>query len=113
MGGRAFGTRFTFAWPTAKIAVMGPKQMSGVISIVNRTRAEKRGEAFDEAADARRAAKVEYWAEFRSRALYATSRMTDDGIIDPRDSRTVLGLALSACHSAPVKGTAGYAVFRM
>jgi acetyl-CoA carboxylase carboxyltransferase component len=113
MGGRAFGTRFTFLWPTAKIAVMGPKQMTGVMTIVNRARAERRGQVFDEAADAARAAKIEHWSEFRSRALYATSRVTDDGIIDPRDSRTVLGFALSACHSAPVKGTAGYAVFRM
>ncbi|MET0369824.1 MAG: carboxyl transferase domain-containing protein [Sphingobium sp.] len=113
MGGRLFGTRFVFLWPSAKIGVMGAKQMSGVMSIVGRKRASRAGEEFDEAAEAARVADVEHWAEFRSTALYATSRVADDGIIDPRDTRTVLGLALSACHSAPVAGTPGYAVFRM
>ena len=54
MSGRAFGTRFTFIWPTAKIAVMGPKQMAGVMSIIGRASAERRGLEFDEAADTAR-----------------------------------------------------------
>ena len=113
MSGRAFGPRFTFIWPTAKIAVMGPKQMAGVMSIVGRGAAKRRGLEFDEEADRKRAAVVEHWAEKRSLALHATSRVSDDGLIDPRDTRTVIGIALSACHSRAVEGARGYAVWRM
>ncbi len=113
MSGRAFGTRFTYIWPTAKIAVMGPKQMAGVMSIVGRAAAARRGIEFDEAADAQRAALVEYFAEQRSLGLFATSRVSDDGMIDPRDTRTVLGISLSICHNQKVEGAKGYAVWRM
>ena len=113
MSGRAFGPRFTFTWPTAKIAVMGPKQMAGVMTIVQRTSTERRGEVFDEDANARRVASVEHWAEERSKGLFATSRVADDGMIDPRDTRTVLGIALSACHNAPVAGTKEFGTWRM
>ena len=113
MSGRAYGPRFTFIWPTAKIAVMGPKQMAGVMSIVGRAAAARRGIDFDEEADRKRAEHVEHWAEKRSLGLYATSRVSDDGMIDPRDTRSVVGMALSACHSNEVKGADGYAVFRM
>ena len=113
MSGRAYGTRFTYIWPTAKIAVMGPEQMAGVMTIVTRAAAKRRGIPFDEEADAKRAAGVIHWAEKRSLGLYATSRVSDDGMIDPRDTRTVLGLSLSACHSRAVEGARGYAVFRM
>jgi acetyl-CoA carboxylase carboxyltransferase component len=113
MSGRAFNTRFTFIWPTAKIAVMGGKQMAGVMSIVGRGAAARRGLEFDEEADRKRAEQVEYWAGRRSLALFATSRVSDDGLIDPRDTRTALALSLSACHSNRVEGTDGYAVFRM
>jgi acetyl-CoA carboxylase carboxyltransferase component len=113
MSGRAFGTRFNFIWPTAKIAVMGPKQMAGVMTIVTRAAAKRRGIEFDEEADAKRAEGVVHHAENRSLGLYATSRVSDDGMIDPRDTRTVLALALSACHTRAVEGTRGYAVWRM
>ena len=113
MSGRAFGTRFTFIWPSAKIAVMGPKQMAGVMSIVQRAAAERRGEKFDEEANAKRAASVEHWAEERSKGLFATSRVSDDGMIDPRDTRTVLGMALSACHNNVVSGTKEFGTWRM
>jgi acetyl-CoA carboxylase carboxyltransferase component len=113
MSGRAFGTRFTFTWPTAKIAVMGPKQMAGVMTIVQRSAAERRGEVFDEAANAKRVESVEFWAEERSKGLFATSRVSDDGMIDPRDTRTVLGIALSACHSNAVAGTKEFGTWRM
>ncbi|MBI3676257.1 MAG: acyl-CoA carboxylase subunit beta [Proteobacteria bacterium] len=113
MSGRAFGPRFTFIWPTAKIAVMGPKQMAGVMSIVGRAAAQRRGVAFDEEADAKRAAVVEYWAEERSKGLYATSRVSDDGMIDPRDTRTVVAMALSACFNNEVKGTKEFGTWRM
>ena len=113
MSGRAYDTRFTFLWPTAKIAVMGPRQMAGVMSIVRRGRAARRGEEFDEATDAKITAGVEHWAEKQSLALYASSRVSDDGIIDPRDTRDVVGMTLSACHNGEVKGAEGYGVYRM
>ena len=113
MSGRAYNTRFNFLWPTAKIAVMGPKQMAGVMSIVGRGRAKRLGIEFDEEEDAKRAAGVEHWAELRSLALYATGRVSDDGIIDPRDTRTAIGMTLSACHNNEVKGAEGYGVYRM
>jgi len=113
MSGRAYGPKFTFIWPTAKIAVMGPKQMAGVMSIVGRAAAARRGIEFDEEADAKRAAMAEYWAEERSLGLYATSRVSDDGMIDPRDTRTIIGIALSACHNNKIEGAKGYGVWRM
>jgi acetyl-CoA carboxylase carboxyltransferase component len=113
MSGRAYDTRFVFTWPTAKIAVMGPKQLAGVMSIVRRGSAAAAGREFDEEEDARLTAAVEDRSEKESLALYATGRVADDGIIDPRDTRAVLGIALSACHNAEVKGADGYGVFRM
>ena len=113
MGGRAFDTRFVFLWPTAKIAIMGPQQMAGVMSIVRRERAARRGEQVSEETEAAVTQAVEDFAEAGSLALYATGRVADDGIIDPRDTRTVLAMALSACHSGPVRGAAGYGVFRL
>ncbi len=113
MSGRAFGTRFNFIWPTAKIAVMGPKQMAGVMTIVGKAAAERRGKKFDEEADAKRAAVAEHWAEERSKGLFATSRVSDDGMIDPRDTRTIVAMALSACHSNEVKGTKEFGTWRM
>ena len=113
MGGRAFDTRFVFLWPTAKIAIMGPRQMAGVMSIVRRERAARRGEQVSEEVEAAVTEAVADFAEAGSLALYATGRVADDGIIDPRDTRTVLAMALSACHSGPVRGASGYGVFRL
>ncbi len=113
MSGRAYGTRFTFLWPTAKIAVMGPKQMAGVMSIVQRAASERRGIEFDEDADAKRAQTVEHWAEERSKGLYATSRVSDDGMIDPRDTRTSIAISLSVCHNQTVAGTKEFGTWRM
>ena len=113
MSGRAFGPRFTYIWPFAKIAVMGPKQMAGVMSIVGRAAAARRGIEFDEEADAQRAAVAEHWAEERSKGLYATSRVSDDGMIDPRDTRVVIAMSLSACYNNEVKGTKEFGTWRM
>ncbi|MET0740579.1 MAG: carboxyl transferase domain-containing protein [Candidatus Nanopelagicales bacterium] len=113
MSGRAFDPRFVFSWPNSRIAVMGPKQLAGVLSIVQRQRADKQGLPFDDDADAQMRSTVEGMVEEQSSALFATGRIWDDGIIDPRDSRIVLGLALSATHSAPVTGATSYGVFRM
>ena len=113
MCGRAYNPRFLFAWPNARSAVMGPAQLAGVLSIVARQGAEARGEPFDEAADAAMRAAVEAQIESESLPLFLTSRLYDDGIIDPRDTRTVLGMCLSVIHNAPISGTRGYGVFRM
>jgi len=113
MSGRAFGPRFTFIWPTAKIAVMGPKQMAGVMSIVQRASAKRRGVPFDEEADAIRAAAVEKAAETGSLGLYATAAVSDDGMIDPRDTRKYISYVLSVCHNKKIEGARGYGVWRM
>jgi len=113
MSGRAFNNRFTFIWPSAKIAVMGGKQIAGVMSIVRRGRAAKRGEPFDEELDAKIVAAVEAAQERGSVALEATGAISDDGIIDPRDTRTVLGICLSVVRNKPIEGARGYGVFRL
>jgi acyl-CoA carboxylase subunit beta len=113
MCGRAFDPRFLFAWPSAKSAVMGPAQLAGVLSIVSRAAAQAAGRPFDEAADAAMRAAVENQIEAESLPMFLSGRIYDDGIIDPRDTRTVLGLCLSVIHGAPVRGTSGYGVFRM
>ena len=113
MSGRAYGTRFTFIWPTAKIAVMGPKQQAGVMTIVGRQAAERRNEVFDEEADQKRAASVEEVLEEASLALLATAAISDDGLIDPRDTRAHLAISLSAVHNNKVEGAKGFGVWRM
>ena len=113
MCGRAFEPRFLFAWPSAKAAVMGPQQLAGVLSIVSRQAAAAAGRPFDEEADAAMRAMVEQQIESESLPAFLSGRLYDDGVIDPRDTRTVLGLCLSAVHGAPVSGATGYGVFRM
>jgi acetyl-CoA carboxylase carboxyltransferase component len=113
MSGRAFNNRFTFLWPSAKIAVMGGKQIAGVMSIVRRGQAARKGEPFDEEVDARIVAAVEAAQERGSVALEASGAISDDGIIDPRDTRTALGICLSVVRNAPIAGAEGYGVFRL
>jgi acetyl-CoA carboxylase carboxyltransferase component len=113
MSGRAFNNRFTFLWPTAKIAVMGPKQIAGVMSQVRRGQAARQGIDFDEEEDAKIVAMVEETQEQGSLALAATGAVSDDGIIDPRDTRTVLGICLSVVRSRPIEGATSYGVFRL
>ena len=113
MSGRAYGTKFTYTWPTAKIAVMGPKQQAGVMTIVQRNAAARRGLEFDEEANDQRVAQVEMSLEERSKGLFASSRVTDDAMIDPRDTRDIIGFSLSACHNKEVKGTKEFGTWRM
>jgi acetyl-CoA carboxylase carboxyltransferase component len=113
MCGRAYGPRFLFAWPNAKSAVMGPAQLAGVLSIVARESAASMGRPFDEEADANMRQLVEEQIEKESLAMFMSGKVYDDGIIDPRDTRTVLGLCLSVIHNTPIQGTRGYGVFRM
>jgi len=113
MCGRAYNPRFLFSWPNAKVAVMGPQQLAGVLSIVARQAAEASGRPFDEDADARQRAAIEEQIERESFSFFNTGKIYDDGIIDPRDTRTVLGICLSAVDSNLVQGRRGYGVFRM
>ncbi|MBI1377882.1 MAG: acyl-CoA carboxylase subunit beta [Frankiales bacterium] len=113
MSGRAYDPRFVFTWPQHRIAVMGPRQLGGVLEIVARQRTEAAGQPFDAAAFAPAREAFEAQVESQSTALYATGRLWDDGVIDPRDTRRVLSLALAAVHSGPVRGSNTYGVFRM
>jgi len=113
MSGRAYNNRFTFIWPTAKIAVMGPKQIAGVMSLVRRGAAFRKGEEFDEEKDAKIVKLVEQFQEKGSLALAATGLISDDGIIDPRDTRTVLGFCLSVVRNKAIEGARSYGVFRL
>ncbi|RZT84405.1 acetyl-CoA carboxylase carboxyltransferase component [Pseudonocardia sediminis] len=113
MSGRAYDPRLMFAWPSAKMAVMGAAQLAGVMSIVGRASAESQGKEFDTDADAKRTAAIEAQINDESHAFFITARLYDDGIIDPRDTRTVLGMSLSAVHSTTVAGRRGFGVFRM
>jgi acyl-CoA carboxylase subunit beta len=114
MCGRAYDPRFLFSWPSAKSAVMGPAQLAGVLSIVSRAAASAAGRPFDEDADAAMRSAVEAQIEAESLPMFLSGRIYDDGIIDPRDTRTVLGLCLSVIHGRAVQGTrTGYGVFRM
>ncbi|MYW95554.1 acyl-CoA carboxylase subunit beta [Amycolatopsis rubida] len=114
MCGRAYDPRFLFAWPSAKSAVMGPAQLAGVLSIVARAAAASRGQEYSEENDAAMRAMVENQIEAESMPMFLSGMLYDDGIIDPRDTRTVLGLSLSAIHNGPVNGVeGGFGVFRM
>ncbi|WP_189053027.1 acyl-CoA carboxylase subunit beta [Longimycelium tulufanense] len=113
MCGRAYDPRFLFTWPNAKSAVMGPAQLAGVLSIVARQAAAAKGQPYDEETDRNLRAMVEQQIEQQSLAPFLSGRLYDDGIIDPRDTRTVLGICLSIIHNAPIRGTDRFGVFRM
>jgi acyl-CoA carboxylase subunit beta len=125
MCGRAYDPRFLFSWPSAKSAVMGPAQLAGVLSIVGRKAAAARGEPVDEEADAAMRAAVEEQIESESHPFVLSGQLYDDGVIDPRDTRSVLGICLSVIDGAPsvsgpapagqpaLAGANRYGIFRM
>jgi 3-methylcrotonyl-CoA carboxylase beta subunit len=112
MCGRAYSPRFLWMWPNARISVMGGDQAANVLATVRRDQLEDRGEAWPAEAeeDFKRPIREQY--EHQGNPYYSTARLWDDGIIDPADTRRVLGLALSAAANAPLED-AGYGVFRM
>ncbi len=112
MCGRAYEPRFLFTWPSHRIAVMGGKQMAGVLEQIQRAAATKRGEQVDEETLSGMKQMLEYQIDQQSTPLYATARLWDDGVIDPRDTRTVLAIALSAAYSRTIEGTTSFGVFR-
>ncbi|MBW1831766.1 MAG: acyl-CoA carboxylase subunit beta, partial [Deltaproteobacteria bacterium] len=112
MMGRSYRPRFLFTWPNHKIAVMGGKQLAGVLDIIQRDAARKKGIEVDEKMLEVAKMMTEKQIEDQSTAFYATARLWDDGIIDPRDTRTTIAICLSAAYNAPVEGTTSWGVFR-
>jgi acetyl-CoA carboxylase carboxyltransferase component len=112
MNGRAFDPRFLFTWPSAKSAVMGPAQLAGVLEIVAQQSAESKGEPFD--AEGFKGIKdyVEASVEEQSLPFFLSGMLYDDGVIDPRDTRTVLAICLSVIANTTIRGAQGYGVFR-
>ncbi len=112
MSGRAYEPRFLFTWPNHRIAVMGGKQLAGVLDIIQRQSAANKGREVDEQKLAVMKQMIEGQIDAESQALFATARVWDDGIIDPRDTRTVVALSLSAAYNRKVRGTTEWGVFR-
>ncbi len=113
MCGRAYGPRFLFSWPNSRISVMGGEQAANVLLTVKQDQLARRGESpLNEAAQAAFKQPILDKYEREGDPYYATARLWDDGILDPADTRTVLGLALSAALNAPVPAT-DYGIFRM
>ncbi len=112
MCGRAYSPRFLWMWPSASLALMGPDQAAGVLATVKRAGLERQGEEWSEAAEAEfKQPIIDQFTE-QSSPYFATARGWDDGLIDPAETRNVLGLALSATLNAPVEPT-NFGVFRM
>jgi len=103
MCGRAYDPRFIFAWPNNRIAVMGPEQAAGVLAIVTEEKLKRDGKPVDTARIEGMRKAVIARMEGESTALFATARLWDDGLIDPRDSRRVLALCLSICREGDVR----------
>lgn len=112
MAGRAYSPRFLWTWPNSRIAVMGGEQAAGVLATVKRDGIERTGGTWsaDEEAEFKRPTLEMF--ERQSHPLYASARLWDDGIVDPRKSREVLGLSLSATLNAPIEPTR-FGLFRM
>ncbi|MGF0176293.1 carboxyl transferase domain-containing protein [Streptomyces sp. Marseille-Q5077] len=112
MCGRAYSPRFLWMWPGAKISVMGGEQAASVLATVKRDQLEARGEDWPAADEDTFKAPIREQYERQGNAYYATARLWDDGVIDPLETRQVLGLALTACANAPL-GDPQFGVFRM
>ncbi|MEW2115061.1 carboxyl transferase domain-containing protein [Streptomyces sp. NPDC005474] len=112
MCGRAYSPRFLWMWPGAKISVMGGEQAASVLATVKRDQLEARGESWPAADEDAFKDPIRAQYERQGNAYYATARLWDDGVIDPLETRQVLGLALTACANAPL-GDPQFGVFRM
>jgi len=112
MCGRGFGPRFLWSWPNARISIMGGEQAAGVLATVRKEAVERAGGTFTD--EEERAIKQPIVEQFdrQSHCLYASARLWDDGVVDPRKTRDVLGLSLSAALNAPIPDFR-FGVFRM
>jgi 3-methylcrotonyl-CoA carboxylase beta subunit len=112
MCGRAYGARFLWTWPNARISVMGGEQAASVLATVKRDGIEARGNAWSDKDEEDFKAPIRQQYERQGHPYYASARLWDDGVIDPADTRRVLGLAISASFNAPIEPQR-YGVFRM
>lgn len=112
MCGRAYSPRFLWTWPNSRISVMGGEQAAGVLATVRRESIVRRGEEWTEEQEAALKRPIIQQFERQGHPLYASARLWDDGIIDPRQTREVLALSLSATLNAPIESTQ-FGVFRM
>jgi 3-methylcrotonyl-CoA carboxylase beta subunit len=112
MCGRAYSPRFLWMWPAARISVMGGNQASSVLATVKRDQLEARGEQWSAEAEEAFKAPIREQYEAQGNPYYSTARLWDDGIIDPAQTRTVLGLALDVCANSPLPESA-FGLFRM
>jgi 3-methylcrotonyl-CoA carboxylase beta subunit len=112
MCGRAFNPRFLWTWPNARISVMGGEQAASVLATVRRDGLEAKGERWSKADEESFKNPIREQYEKQGHPYYATARLWDDGVIDPADTRRVLGLALASTLNAPIEETR-FGVFRM
>ncbi|MEU9840606.1 carboxyl transferase domain-containing protein [Actinomadura sp. NPDC048032] len=112
MCGRAYSPRFLWMWPNARISVMGGEQAASVLATVRRDQMEARGEEWPAEDEEGFKAPIREQYEAQGNPYYSTARLWDDGVIDPLDTRRVLGLGLSVAANAPLEPV-GYGVFRM
>ncbi|MDX3969284.1 MAG: carboxyl transferase domain-containing protein [Bradyrhizobium sp.] len=112
MCGRAYSPRFLWMWPNARISVMGGEQASMVLSQVRRDNIEAKGDSWSKEEEDKFREPIRAQYESQGHPYYATARLWDDGVIDPADTRLVLGLGLSAASNAPIEPTK-FGLFRM
>ena len=112
MCGRAYGPRFLWMWPNARISVMGGEQAASVLAQVKRDSLVAKGESWSAAAEEAFKASLREQYETQGHPYYASARLWDDGVIDPADSRMTLGLSLAAALNAPIENTE-FGIFRM
>ena len=112
MCGRAYDPRFLFMWPNARISVMGGEQAAGVLAQVKRDQKDRAGESWSEEEEANFKQPIVDTYESQGHPYYASARLWDDGVIDPADTRMVLGLSLSAALNKPIEDTR-FGIFRM
>ena len=112
MCGRAYSPRFLWMWPNARIGVMGGEQAASVLATIKRDNFEAQGKAWPAEAEAEFKAPIRAQYETQGHPYYASARLWDDGVIDPADTRLVLGLGLSAALNAPIEPTR-FGLFRM
>jgi acetyl-CoA carboxylase carboxyltransferase component len=112
MAGRAYNPRFLFTWPNHRVAVMGGEQLAGVLDIIKRDAAARRGKPVDEDQLGLMKQMITEQINRESDPYFATARLWDDGILDPRQTRDALGIALSACATRPFTGTTSWGVIR-
>ncbi|KAG0248362.1 Acetyl-coenzyme A carboxylase carboxyl transferase subunit beta 2 [Mortierella polycephala] len=113
MAGRAYNPRFLFSWSKSKCSVMGAEQLTGVLDIVMRDSAKKSGRMIDEEMAKASMDMFQAMVESESDVYWTSSRCIDDGVIDPRETRTILGFCLSVCYNTEIKGGNLYGVSRM